>query len=723
MTAPMFLRNSIVLIFLYCLAFSTLAQPVDGLLPMAENPNIELKGSHQRANEISYALDTLHLPFIDDFSKNFLKQYTGDTSQAGTFVRVKANFIVDNQFFWDTLGAMFDTSYLFFYDSTAMQWDSIANPPLRVDVYNGFIDEPAVFTDTVWIVPEDGILQGDSLVPANPDTIWYNYLDSIFFIPDDGYSLWTDNDVYVNNTYSEQAITIGMATMDGLDSLGYPYESNLSSQNDYGLADFLTSKPLFLKTKPQGAGFYTVADSIYLSFYYQGKGLGEEPEFEDSLILELYSPLTQEWNSVWNTEGRAMDKFEQVLFKIQDTLYLQDGFRFRFKNYATVTGNFDHWHIDYVRVEPGRNLADTTVDDVAWTRQAQSLINGYQVMPWDHFKADPGPWMSNTTTNISRNNSASAKNMVYYLRIIEDGSEIYNGSQILNPNLGSKDNEEVTLNHSFTFPITDTASRKTFRVQSLLNTSPDANANNDTAIFKQDFMTYYAWHDRSCEWAYYVEGFEANVAVKYILAKADTLRAINMYFPKTLENIVSRPFRLKVWSSLSPEVVIYESPNLSYPRYSPRNVFVDYVLDTALLVSDSIYIGFEQRTDRVIVGFDVNTNSREQYFYKSGGSWSNGSFDGSLFINPEFGDYYPYPLFVKNTIQNTQDLEVYPNPVNSQLVLKGAENETIQIIDLSGRVIESVYYRSGQSIGVSHLQNGVYLIHSEKGTSAKFIKH
>src|SRR5690606_37405864 len=78
---------------------------------------------------------------------------------------------------------------------------------------------------------------------------------------------WEDNYVYINSNYAVNPISYGVATFDGLDSTGYPY--NFNNPTSHGVADYLTSKPIDLSS---------VTDSVYLSFFFQPQGNGNRPE-------------------------------------------------------------------------------------------------------------------------------------------------------------------------------------------------------------------------------------------------------------------------------------------------------------------------------------------------------------------------------------------------------------------------------------------------------------
>jgi hypothetical protein len=109
--------------------------------------------------------------------------------------------------------------------------------------------------------------------------------DSAFWMPGSG--------VYINNSLATTQPSVNMATFDGLDGNGVPY--NYTSQLAQGNTDTLTSLPINL------AGM-TPADSVYLSFYWLAKGLGELPDDNDTLRLEFLGQ-DQQWVSVWAATG------------------------------------------------------------------------------------------------------------------------------------------------------------------------------------------------------------------------------------------------------------------------------------------------------------------------------------------------------------------------------------------------------------------------------------
>ncbi len=127
-------------------------------------------------------------------------------------------------------------------------------------------------------------------------------------------ALWIGNQAFVNDNFAINPPTIGVVTLDALNSQGAVYEH--ASVSPFS-ADTLLSKPVRLDSI-----FYPlpraleISDSLYFSFFYQPgggegqawEGLGNAPEAKDSLILEFG----------YQTGNKAL------LYYITQELYLAD---------------------------------------------------------------------------------------------------------------------------------------------------------------------------------------------------------------------------------------------------------------------------------------------------------------------------------------------------------------------------------------------------------------
>ena len=190
---------------------------------------------------------------------------------------------------------------------------------------------------------------------------------------------WQDTSAYINTHFPINPPTIGVATFDGLMNDGYPYD--FTDQYAYGPADTLTSLPINLSS-------FSSADNVYLTFHYQPGGLGNYPDDSDSLVLEFFSPFgAGQWTQVWSSDMNApVDTFTQVFVQVTDLAYFLDGFQFRFRNYATLSGAFDLWHIDYVLLDAGIDPNNFVFDEVSQQFHENTLLNNnYTAMPWTHF--------------------------------------------------------------------------------------------------------------------------------------------------------------------------------------------------------------------------------------------------------------------------------------------------------------------------------------------------
>lgn len=724
-----------------CLAIVTASFAQEHLAPLRSNAALQKEfdeAIHQvtpglRAgenNQYIYLFDTLSLPFVDDFTSDRRKNYRFDKNDPNVSSTPIYGFRIGTDY-PEVFNAMYDTSYNYQYNSSTNQWDSTQNPVTFIELLDPITQIPSD-TDTVWIVPNGRIVADTLDTNVTPDFIYVNTFDTIFVIPSDGPDIyWKSRSAFVNNSYGILPPSYGVATFDGLDSLGRPYRQ-LSSSSSYGIADVFTSAPIDVLNKPVGGGIYTVADSIYLSFFYQPQGRGESPEEKDSLVLEFYDVDQKVWNHVWSTsgDGNGTDSqvggttsngsrpFKQAFVKFEQGKYFRDGFQFRFKNYATLNGAFDHWNVDYVRILPNElNTPNSTLDDVAFTEHPVGLLKEYTQMPWTHFKVNPDAHMADTAQSVAINNFNANKNVRFGVEVYEQGTKVFNTdfSQNTEPQFPSESSIDKRIDiQPFVFSDTSNAKRYTFDVRHVLNTTPDVNRENDTLHYSQDFGSFYSYDDGIAENAYYVVSAGAQIAVEYTIAVEDTLRAINIYFPESGEDVSGRLFRFKVWSSLNPETILYESP-LHNPVYSfYRDVVQRYEIDP-LVVSGKIYIGIEQLLDPVIIGFDRNFNSRFKTFYAVNNVWSLASFEGSVMMHPEFDTtYFPWPVSVPEVAESENfEVNIFPNPANDQVTVVWNELDDVhvQIFDLQGRLMVAQQAFGEQiQMPVQDLSNGIYIV-------------
>jgi hypothetical protein len=702
-------------------------------------------------NNFIYAIDTLSLPIIDDFSKDKFTSYDADTLGSNvsdtTWYRLSTGGVPEPL----SASYMTDTTFTYVYDTVPGRgFDSIilvsktAFPSSTVDVSD--IDNYPILTQNTEVWPSKN--HYDSLwTGTNPDLILFEqdpdlFQDSstVYFVaslPDDSTKIWVDNFVYRNNDFPINPLTIGVATFDGLNENGYPYD--WSSPSAQGVADFLTSKPINLGTK-SGGGNYSAADSIYMSFAFQTTGLGETPELEDSLVLEFWSPVFAEWKSVWNSPGVPQSDFEVVMIPVTASRYLQDGFKFRFKNYGTLTGSLDHWHVDYVILDDFRTVDDDFMNDWAFQFPAPSLLENYTSMPWEHYRTDPYGLLKSSVLVETFNSLNQAKIIqpssldLLYESVLVDNVPYVNSAG--NVSAFSNFDMSYTLPASFYFDTTlvhaDTC--LTFNLQYSLstNTTPERLSENDTITVDQIFHDYYAYDDGTAEAAYGLVTTGAELAYKFALPNGvtDTLKAIDIHFVSSVNDVSDNLFFLQVWDDNGgqPGNLIYSTDDPNLPvTYKPyydlgNNAFYEYVLPNEIEISGTYYVGWRQSaSNRLNIGFDKNINQQSKIFYNLGTSWSNTSFEGSLMMRPVFKSSHDCFLSIEEKAALTKvETKLYPNPSSSNFTLELASDieGSVEIYDLSGRQLFSeLIWGSKTIINTSSFSEGNYIciVRAENG--------
>ncbi len=489
---------------------------------------------------------------------------------------------------------------------------------------------------------------------------------------------WIDEYVYINNTYTRNPITIGIATLDAIYSDGQlngtgsiPFES-----------DFLTSVSINLD--------YPGRQDIWLSFFYGRRGLGDAPEIQDSLTVEFFEPDSSKWETVWAkpgfTENPAPkeDTLIQAYIQIHEERFLKKGFRFRFKNFASLPsnpdhkdqfGNVDHWNIDYVYLDTARSSNVTALNDVSMISPPGSIFKNYQSLPWSHFNAASNAELLSFIEIKYRNNDTTTRNATRILKITDlylNHSDSVNGGAVnINP--------WVLNSHSFPnhYPwgSYDEADSAVFEIMSYLITEDLDIKTNDTVVRYQHFYNYYAYDDGSAENGYGLRGAgtaNASVAYRFNSYKKDTLRGIKFYFNRTANDYTQDYFRLAVWDHDDeldgPGELIRNVTGVKPEYQSELNKFTTYAFDTLIVLSDIFYVGWIKTTENMLnVGFDVWDNNQDKIYYNLGQGWVNTAFNGSLMVRPLFGHELAWPVSIPKSPEISElQLHIYPNPATDQ---------------------------------------------------------
>jgi hypothetical protein len=527
---------------------------------------------------------------------------------------------------------------------------------------------------------------------------------------------WLDNNVFINNTYSVQQITQGVATFDALDNTGRLYETASSFEFT---ADHFTSRPINLN--------YSASDNVYFSFYYEPGGLADEPEAKDSLSLQFYAPAESKWYSVWRAEGKPVHPFRAVIIPVNNSRFLKKGFQFRFVNVASLssgsgdpamTGNCDQWNIDFVFLDKNRNNADTIPADVTFTLPVRSILKTQEAMPWAQFRqvflSEMGPFIK----IHYQNNDKIVRNVTrnFEIRDVYTNTIVHSftaGATNIDP--GAKVDYDANLLYTFNSTNTDSA---LFRVKSYIITDIFDPKQNDTITYYQKFGNYFASDDGTAESGYGVNGNgsrNAMVAYRFKSFVPDTLRAVQICFNDSYQNANLRAFDLMVWADNNgiPGDALNTQVEMNVKQGQGINGFYTYVLDDPRFVEGIFYIGWRQRTETFLnTGFDINTPHDGRQFYYLNGSWNQSLAQGSIMIRPVVGAPVN-STSIRDLRGKDNILKVWPNPARDFLNIDAGDlpmttSPIIRIFDLHGREVLKLLFT--EQMNISSLPDGIYFI-------------
>ncbi len=720
------IRTALVLAIAACTASQALAQEGEYLRALGARPTG--KGVRTKADintHFIYQFETREIPFMDDFSVDRTRSLDASPNDPGVTLDQTIHHLAVAGVSAPGMAFETDTTFTSVTDmaeeppvttrvplpSVMVTVTDIGSYPVSSEViecwppYNVFDTLQSPPNDTLWLTDPD--LEQDSLL--------------VYIVPPVTGVLWADDYAYVNNSFALDPPTIGVATFDGLSRTGYPY--NFTQPQSYGLADALTSVPINLQYPP--------GDSIYLSFLYQAKGLSGdvEPQPRDSLVLEFYAPLEDTWVRVWRTPYIVSDDFHQVMIPIIQDRFLKNGFRMRFRNYATLSGAFDHWHVDYVRLAGQRTFDDVILVDVAYVYPPTTLLNTYTSVPFHRFEAAASANMAPSVSLPLRNLDINDRFITYGMSAsLTDGTGLVNFTNGTNTsgNASSMFGTTHAVNsnpNNFVYNTSLSTDFAFWKVKCWSNATPDINRDNDTASFVQELSNYYAYDDGSAEMAYGIGGAGSKLAYRFDLLGGDSLRAIRIYFSPSanLGENAQQPYQgsflITVWKSLTPEVVQHQNFSFSAPEYRMHgpNKFVEYQLDSAIFVDGTIYIGWVQTTAASMnIGFDRNRINNNKIFYKTGVTWQQSQQLGSLMMRPVLvANADPFTGVEETVVQGT-GLTLFPNPATEGFTVRVDDpmlvRATVQCFDATGRMVLTQPWSPNTPVTASALAPGTYVV-------------
>ncbi|MFZ4797228.1 MAG: T9SS type A sorting domain-containing protein [Bacteroidia bacterium] len=538
--------------------------------------------------------------------------------------------------------------------------------------------------------------------------------------------IWLDKNVFINNNFPKRQPSLNVATFDGLNEFGNPY----NKQPIKTTADILTCKGYDLSNN-------LLEDSIYFSFFYQYQLQGTTGQIQqtDSLILEFRSSPNDadSFAIVWERSAVTTlnyDTFKLVLFALPKQ-FLHDDFQFRFKNIGSLSGNVSQWHIDYIRLDAGRSRIDTTYDDLAISSTPTSLLKKYRSMPWKHFELNKATYTNDSIYFSVFNNSNRGLSVDYKRELISNEQSIVFTK---NNSIGSVPFSFATQLNSIS--ATNLTTTSTDLVKKFSNkvtvkdrsTGNDNVSTNDSITTTTTFSNYFAYDDGTAEAGYgiYLKN-SASVALAYDLEKVDTIYGVQIFFNQSEYNVSTRKYDLTIWDYISPirenathDRIIYKIKDLSPVYTNTINGFTTIRFDSGIVVPKRFYIGWEQVGQFVLnVGLDENYTvgnkmaTNPNMFFKTDGFWLPTEIPGALMIRPLLGQFVDVPTNIEDKISDAIEFNIYPNPTKNVLNIETNTTNNCQVIlyDLMGKnLLQTTIQNQTNSIDLPELQTGIYLV-------------
>jgi hypothetical protein len=533
---------------------------------------------------------------------------------------------------------------------------------------------------------------------------------------------WTDFHVYVNNTMGHNPISRGVATFDALDWRGIPYDSfnNVS----FRYADSLTSQPINLSLN-----LVTPADSLYLSFFYQPQGKGFFPLLQDSLMLFLKTRFGG-FKKVWSVAGTALKPFQQVMIPISDSLYFDSFFQFRFINIGALYWADAIWNVDYIRLNSGRSMGDTVINDFGFADNPSFLLNDYTSMPYRQFFAYPAAERASQYYLSLRNNYGFSQTTKqgYTATSLNTGTLLkpHAWNSLSVPALNTS--QISTPSYSTLVPLSSVGNyaRVVFQnkhyIESVSTSDPPE---NDTIVKDMVFDNYLAYDDGTAEKSYYLNLYPTlpgRVAVEYHLNKPDTVRGMSIYFGRQVPFATNKIFNINIYTSLagvngSPSDNLIYTQEYCIPGYIDTiNHFWNYKFDVpVVLPAGTFYAGTfqpaESGSDSLYLGLDVNRIGSNHAYFNVLSGWEPSLVSGAIMMRPLLGQDFTASS-VQDISLSARRWSVTPNPASEVLSLNydGTDGERYTIVDLQGRQMLQGSVPADKSVNISGLAPGMYFI-------------
>jgi hypothetical protein len=553
-------------------------------------------------------------------------------------------------------------------------------------------------------------------------------------------SFWVDSQsVFVGSGDGFNLPSINAGVLNGLDSLGSPYNPNEPTTN--GFNDKLLSRKIRMTAVPVAS-----RNTVYLSFFFQWKGNGEAPDDNDFLRVE-FKDQTGAWVEMLTIYGDD-EAYDDSTFYIQfipvnETRFYHDDFQFRLRNYGRASGPFDTWIVDYFYLRSGRNGVNTYFPDRAAASQITPLIGPFTSVPYNHFLLSmqldsiyfdvynlrtPSPIPAATTYEVTGNfrNYFNGSPTDHQVILVPDTIGI-NGPGLMQP--GERVRVQVANLPDVDDPLQFNPASDSVDVSLLAKVIGDASdtipvaflpayfTRNDTVSAHYYFRSYYAYDDGIAEYTAGLTQPGNRLAYRFdMLSDTATLYGVYVYFPYTGgSNTQTLDFFLYADDGGKPASIPLASfLSRTISKNGENRFFFIRFIEPIFLENPTFYFGWKEPTSaRVKVGLDKNNDTNENIYVYLNGEWTNDTdVHGSLMIRPFFGK----GTGVITGIETGNDARLYPNP-NRGVFYLSANSTVVQVAYLDGRSASFVQQPETERVRVEvgNSTAGLYIVRWRMG--------
>lgn len=531
---------------------------------------------------------------------------------------------------------------------------------------------------------------------------------STFWMPGGG--------VYINNTMATTQPSINIATFDGRDGRGIPY--NFNNKLATGATDTLTSKPIQLN--------YTVADSVVLSFLWLAKGLGERPDSEDTLQVEF---LDKNLNWVIVDYLKIEDKqkispnFSNRFITVKKQDFFWDKFQFRFVAHGRQSGPFDNWHLDYIYLDKGRKVKQIySGNDLAVRTNLSRLFKDYVAMPIGQFLVNPAKEMADSMKVDVVNLASTARNVsgnVKFSILNDTTNAVIKEYSYLPTNLFDVQESRKEGVKLVPLAVASKNIKLRYRFEFKANDDTLSGVNyaaNNSVEATTELSDYFAYDDGSAEFAAEVDKRFGKVAIQFDLRKADFVKAVRMNFMPFFKELKDESFLIQILDSKNgkpADVLAQQAFTANYPAMI--NGFVEYKLKQAVPVNGVFYVAWTRIGENNIpVGIDKNnTDFSSKIYYSLGTEWvKNTDLIGSFMVRAVMGQGSATDTKVLAAEEIQPEVILMPNPTAGIVSWTGEQIQKAEIFAMTGQLMQTKNFEKDeiQELDLSNMVAGQYIV-------------